>query len=252
MKKAITSLYMAFGMFCAIPMPKFWDESCAKHVMPWLPVVGSAIGAIWYFAAELFGLLQPWAPDMLLAGALMLVPFFASGFIHLDGYMDTSDAIMSRRPQEEKLRILKDPHTGAFAVIMVAVLFVMQFAAVYAVFTGRGGVALLLVIPIMSRCCSAMSVLCLKPIRREGYAYMFRPANAAPHRAFAIAAAVSALALAWLLAGAPGLIVLGAVVFGYAAAMARAYASFGGISGDLAGYSLVIGELCGLIVLAIV
>jgi len=252
MKKAIISLYMAFGMFCAIPLPKYWDETCAKHVMPWLPVVGAAIGAIWYIAAQLLGLLRPRAPDMLLAGALMLVPFFASGFIHLDGYMDTSDAIMSRRTREEKLRILKDSHTGAFAVIMVVILFVMQFAAVYSVFTSGGRFVLLLVIPVMSRCCSALSILCLKPLKREGYAYMFRPANAAPHRAFAITAAVSVIAVAWLLAGAPGLIVLGAVVSGYAAAMARAYVSFRGVSGDLAGFAMVLSELAGLIVLAVV
>jgi len=251
-KTALKSLYMAFGMFCAIPLPRFWDESCAKHVMPWLPLVGALVGSIWYAAAALLGSLRAWAPDMLLSGVMMLVPFAASGFIHLDGYMDTSDAIMSHRPHEEKLRILKDPHAGAFAVIMVAALFVMQYAATHSVFVRGEHFGLLLAIPIISRSCSALSILCLKPLKQEGYANMFRPANAAPHRLLAALAAALALALAWSLAGASGLIVSGAVVVGYAAAIARAITNLKGVSGDLAGFSLVIGELCGLIALAVV
>lgn len=35
-----------------------------------------------------------------------------TGGIHLDGFCDTADALYSRRPQEEKLRILKDPNCG--------------------------------------------------------------------------------------------------------------------------------------------
>ena len=40
--------------------------------------------------------------------------------------------------------------------------------------------------------------------------------------------------------------------FGYALAMAWAYRTMQGVSGDLAGFSLCTGELCGLIALAIV
>jgi len=250
-KSAFKGLYMAFGMFCTIPLPKYWDASCAKHVMPWLPVVGAAVGAAWYAAALLLDMLRARAPDMLLAGALALAPLLVSGFIHLDGYLDTSDAVLSRRSPEEKLRILKDPHSGAFAVIMAAILFIMQFAAAYSVFAKGERFALLLAIPVMSRCCSALSILCLKPLKQEGYASMFRPTAPAAHRVVAGFEAACALALAWALAGAAGLAVLGAVALGYAAAMARAYASLRGVSGDLAGFAMVIGELSGLVALAV-
>ena len=89
MKSALKGLYMAFGMFCSIPLPKFWDEASARHVMPCLPIVGAAVGAAWYAAALLLDMLRPRAPEMLLAGALMLAPLLMSGLIHLDGYMDT-------------------------------------------------------------------------------------------------------------------------------------------------------------------
>ena len=47
-------------------------------------------------------------------------------------------------------------------------------------------------------------------------------------------------------------IIIGGGPAGYTAAMAWAYHTLDGVSGDLAGYSLCIGELCGLAALAII
>jgi len=246
MKSVFRALFMAFGMFSVIPAPKVWDESSAKHVMLWLPVVGAVIGTVWLGAAEVLGFFQ--LPMILAAAILMIMPYILAGFIHLDGYMDASDAILSRRSLEEKLRILKDPHTGAFAVIMIAILFIINFAAVYA-FIDRGEFILMLpVIPVLSRCCCAMSVLCLRPMAQEGYAYVFKPAKAAPHRGWTAIIVCAAFTHAWFSCGASGLIIAGAVMLGYAAAMLCALAGFKfkGVSGDLAGFSLVISELCGI------
>jgi len=252
MKNMFKALYMSFGMFCAIPLPGFWDDSSAKHIMPWLPVVGAVIGAIWWGAAELLVFLG--IHNALSAAAIMLIPFMLAGFVHLDGYMDTSDAILSRRPLEEKLRILKDPHTGAFAVIMVAALFIAQFASALAIVDGGVQLMLLPIIPVLSRCCSALAILCIRPMNREGYAALFKPDKAAPHRIMTILIAACALAFAWFFTGAGGLIVAGTVIVGYALAMFCALESFRfkGVSGDLAGFSLVIGELCGIIALAVI
>jgi len=221
-------------------------------MMAWLPAVGIVVGAAWWGAAELVvfcGLHQALA-----AAVLTLVPFIMAGFIHLDGYMDTSDAVLSRRPLDEKLRILKDPHTGAFAVIMIAMLFVLQFASLCAIVERSGAVILLVIIPVLSRCGSAISILSIKLLSGEGYAFLFRPAKAAPHRIMTVLLALCAFAFAWLMAGLPGVIVSAAVVVSYAAAMLCALISFKfkGVSGDLAGFSLVISEMCGLIALAVV
>ena len=245
MKSVLKALYMAFGMFTVIPAPKSWDEPSAKHMMLWLPLAGAVIGAAWRGAAEL--LVLSGLHIAICAAILMLIPFVLSGFIHLDGYMDTSDALLSRRSADEKLRILKDPHTGAFAVIMIAVLFVLKFASAYALIESGKLFVLLPVIPVLSRCCSSMAVLCLKPMT-QGYAYAFKPSRAAPHRAVTVLLACAAFVYAWFCAGPAGLAVSGAVVTGYCAAMVCALSGFRfrGVSGDLVGFSLVIGELCGL------
>ena len=251
MKRYIKGLYMAFGMFCAIPQPfHLWDDTCVNLVLPFFPVVGGLIGVLWWGIAVVFNLSG--IHIVLAAAVVALVPFLATGFLHLDGYMDTSDAVLSSRPIEDKLRILKDPHTGAFAVIMLAVLFVLQFASVF-VFIEKGKtLVLLIILPVISRCCSALSILCLKPMAQSAYANMFGQNTGIAHKIFLILVAIAAIALSFFFSGIRGIIVVASVILGFTAAMACAYTNLKGISGDLAGFALVIGELCGLAALAII
>ena len=249
--RVFKAFYMTFGTFCAVPLPvHVWDEDCADLMMPCLPVVGFFIGVIWWGIAYLIALSG--VHTVLAAAILSLVMFFAAGLIHLDGYMDTSDAVLSRRPLEEKMRILKDPHTGSFAVIMVAALFIMQFAAVFAYLEKENDFAVLYVIPTISRCCSAMSMLCLKPASHSSYTVLFRKRVKARHKIFLVAVAALMIALVCLNMGACGLILTGALLVGYIIPMACVYRNMKGVSGDLVGFSLVVSELCGIIALALV
>ena len=116
MKQYLTGFFMAWGNFCALPCPcKRWDTNATPLMLGFLPSVGVIIGAIWavlYFAAVYFGL-----PYLVVAFLVTFLPFALCGFLHMDGFMHCSDAILSRRPLEDRQRILKDSHTGAFAVI---------------------------------------------------------------------------------------------------------------------------------------
>jgi adenosylcobinamide-GDP ribazoletransferase len=237
-------------MFCAIPLPKhIWDEDCVQYALPCFPLVGGIIGLLWWGFARLlvFG-----GVHIVLASALLgLFPFLATGFLHLDGYMDTNDAILSRRPAEDRLRILKDPHMGAFAVIMLAVLLLFQVAAAYALIEKGTDFYMLVVISVVSRSCSSVSLLCLNIMPQSGYAKMFRQKAGLRHMLFiAVTAAVFA-AFSVIIKGPGSLAAAAPVVLAYAASTAYAYKYFKGVSGDLAGYALTISELAGLVVLAI-
>ena len=170
MKKAVTGFFMSWGMFCAIPCPlKIWDENAKLYSVVMLPVLGIVIGCIW----ALISFLLVWFNvTWLLAAAIITVcPALLSGFIHLDGFMDCCDAILSRRDLEERQRILKDSHTGAFAVISVVILFLIMFGAVSG-FLGKS-VWMLIFLPASARCASAVAVLSFKPIGHSGYAKAF-------------------------------------------------------------------------------
>jgi adenosylcobinamide-GDP ribazoletransferase len=251
MKKFFKGLYMSFGLFCAIPLPvHVWDDACANLILVCFPLTGALIGILWWGIAKT--VIFCGVHIMLASAITAIVPFIASGFLHLDGYMDTSDAVLSRRPLEEKLRILKDPHTGAFAVIMLAVLFVMQFAAAYAIVEKGQRLVLLITIPIISRCCGALSILCLNTMAQSGYANMLRKNTGAGHKTAVIIMAILAVSLSGYFARTTGLIIAGSVIAGLTISLACAYRGLKGVSGDVAGFAIVIGELCGLIAMAVV
>lgn len=88
---------------------------------------------------------------LLIASLVMIFYIFAvCGFMHLDGFMDCNDAILSRRPLEERQRILKDSTVGAFAAVTLAFLLIAWFAAMStAVFSLDYGALLLM--PVVSR-----------------------------------------------------------------------------------------------------
>ena len=240
---------MALGMFCAIPLPlHIWDAKLTATMVASLPLVGLVVGALWWLAALLLTAIT--FPIVMVAAILTVTPFFIAGFIHLDGYMDTSDALLSRRPLEDKLRILKDPNVGAFAVVMLVILFLLQFAAVYTVVEGGRYLALLISVCVVSRCCSALAIFVLRHLPISNYGATLSQNIGTRHRLFVLLLGGAAIALSYLYAGATGVVVCAAVVLGFALAMRGVHREFEGVSGDLLGYSLVVGELCGLIALA--
>ena len=242
---------MSFGLFTAIPLPlHIWDETCANFMLVCFPFVGAAIGVMWWGLAKL--VISGGIHIMLASAITAIFPFLAAGFLHLDGFMDTSDAVLSRRPLEEKRRILKDPHTGSFAVIMLAVLFVLQFGLAFTIVDKGRRLVLLITIPVISRCCAALSILCLNTMPQSGYANMFRQNTGIQHKIAVIITAIPAIALSCYFKRIIGLITAASVIAGFIAALVWAYKNLRGVSGDTAGFALVIGELCGLIAMAVV
>ena len=112
---------MAWGMFLAIPCPfRRWDEAARGRMLGFLPLIGLIVGAIWAAAAHLCTALN--LPSAVRALILCALPWLVTGFLHLDGFMDVCDAVLSRRDLETRQRILKDSHCGSFAVICMILL----------------------------------------------------------------------------------------------------------------------------------
>ena len=113
-KDWICGFFMAWGMFLAIPCPlKIWRESARSKMLCCLPLAGGVVGAVWVLAAYLARFLPVPVGGLLLAAA----PWLATGFLHLDGFMDVTDAVKSCRDLARRREILKDSHVGSFAVI---------------------------------------------------------------------------------------------------------------------------------------
>mgnify|MGYP000677022684 CR=1 FL=1 len=200
MRGWIYGFFMTWGMFLSIPCPvRIWDEKARGKMMVCLPLVGAVVGGLWALAAWLLGRIDCPAPVQALV--LAAVPWLTTGFLHLDGYMDVCDAVLSRRDLATRQKILKDSHCGAFAVIALGLLFLAQWS----VFFTAGTVAMILLAVGM-------------PIIRLG------GAGCAP-----LAAAV-----------------------GYGLAAWYGFRQLDGMSGDISGFALTLGELVGAAVLTLV
>lgn len=159
--KYIRGFFMAWGNFMALPCPyRKWHEEARRAMLCMLPLMGLLMGSI---TAVLLFVLEVLGAPPLLTGVLLTAAYFMmTGFIHVDGFMDCSDAIMSRRPDmAERQRILKDPAVGAFAVVAVCMMF-MIFAASMVTLAGKTSVQGIFVIPVIfavSRALAADAVM---------------------------------------------------------------------------------------------
>ena len=168
MKTYFHAFAMCQSMFCAIPFPgNIWDEKARDKMLLFLPVVGLEIGAIWAGLGWLCKMLH--LPYLIKGLILSVYPYLVTGFIHLDGYMDVTDALRSYRSLERRREILKDSHVGAFAVIGVILLLLAQFAFMASV-KETANFWILMLVPALSRCCSALAVTVLKPMHTSQYA----------------------------------------------------------------------------------
>ena len=246
MKTYFHGFAMCQSMFCAIPFPgNIWDEKARDKMLLFLPVVGLEIGAIWAGLAWLCNLLN--LPVLIKGLILALYPYFITGFIHLDGYMDVMDAVKSYRSLERRREILKDSHVGAFAVIGISVLLLAQFA-VMASAKENANIWILVFIPAVSRCCSVLAVTVLKPMQTSQYADQKKPKS---YITILMIMTVLFTAAGFLFCGRYGFAVLGCLA-GYGASLRKAYKSLEGMNGDISGYALSIAELCAVAVYALI
>lgn len=226
---------MAWGMFLAIPCPrKIWSESARQKMLVCMPLVGLLAGGVWAGA----WLLLRGAPGPVRAAVCAAAPWLVTGFMHLDGYMDVCDAVLSRRDLATRQRILKDSHCGAFAVICMVLLAMGQWSLFLAA-EDVSWLALLL-IPAATRACAGLAVLGLRPMGTSQYAAM-GPARGGYGAALWVLLALSVGLPLWL-DGSFGSL---AAAVGYGLAVWYGFRNLDGMSGDISGFALTIGELCG-------
>ena len=125
----IGSFVIAFSMYSRIPMPRMdWTEERMRYALCFFPLIGAVIGAV---EIATFALCEILGAGVLFRTCLLTaVPLLITGGIHMDGYLDVTDARHSYGEREKKLAILKDPHTGAFAIIGLG-LYLLLYAGAF-------------------------------------------------------------------------------------------------------------------------
>ncbi len=246
----VESFVIAFSMYSRIPMPTIeWSDAGMRYALCFFPLIGVVIGA----AETFFCAVHVRAAFGTVAYACIgtAIPLIITGGIHMDGFLDTVDARSSFAERERKLEILKDAHTGAFAVIGGCV-YLLLYAAAFSelgadAFPAIGG------IHVMARAFSGLSVTLLPKARKDGLASTFA-AHAgvrAVYAAMGVWILVSFCFLYSCTAPIVALAILAAVLLVFAWYARMAMREFGGMTGDLAGFFLQAAELVMVAVLAV-
>lgn len=247
MTEIIGGLLVAFGLYSALPLPQIeWKQRTMRYALGFMPLIGLMVGACQYGWLQLANWLGLNA--MLYAAIAVLVPVVVTGGIHLDGFVDTCDALCSYGEREKRLEILKDPHVGAFGVMWLVVLLIVQFGLFAQLYDAPGCASLLLVGYAAARAFGGALIVTQRCAKDSGLAYLF--ANGSDKKA------VSSIMLVWKLVCAVLFVLLGRL-FGALTICAmiafdayhkrKCRAVFGGVTGDLCGMCITVCELLTLI-----
>ncbi|MEL7602647.1 MAG: adenosylcobinamide-GDP ribazoletransferase [Bacillota bacterium] len=238
---------LMFSMFTRIPMPKVeWSEENLRYMLCFFPLAGVVIGLVlagWFWFCGVFHI-----GTLLFAAGVTLIPVAVTGGIHLDGYCDTVDALASHASPERKREILKDPHTGAFAIIGAGAYLLLYFSISTELIPNIKTWLLLALMHGLSRTLSGLSVIGFPSSASKGLLDAFK-ASADKKRSAAILLLLLAGCVAglWLTAPVAGGAMILAALFCALYLFNMSKRQFGGMSGDLAGYFL---QLCELAMLA--
>jgi adenosylcobinamide-GDP ribazoletransferase len=242
MKDILRSVATAFTTFSRVPMPKVeWKPENQRFVLASFPLVGALIGlvlAAWWALCKWLSF-----DSILFAAGVTLLPVLVSGGIHLDGFCDTVDALSSHAEPEKKREILKDPHVGAFAVIGVSAYLLTHFALGTELVDDSSAIFILFLIPAMSRAVAGYVSVASKS---SGEGMLSAMRDSAPEetakRALTVWFVVLTIAILAISPFAGLFVALSAAVSGWLVSRMAAR-QFGGMSGDLSGFLVQVGEL---------
>ena len=238
MKNLLQGLLIAFSMYSRIPVPQVeWTGENRRYVLCFFPMIGAVVGAV----LVLWDLFCAWrgVSGVLRGAGLAVLPVLITGGIHLDGLLDTADALAAWCTPEKRLEILKDPHVGAFAVLGGIVYFILDLG----IWTeaGKDDIPLLCLLFVLSRTLSAFAAVTFPKAKKDGMLRQETDPAASPTAVI--------MAAATLVTGAAMLVLSPAFAFpmpavcALLAAMAvflyyrqMAVKIFGGTTGDLSGW----------------
>lgn len=250
-KTFFKSLDVAFSMYSKIPMPRFnWASEDMKYHLCFFPWVGAFIGLVEFIG---FYFYKKYNLDSTLFYLLAIAfPIIVTGGFHIDGYMDTMDAIHSYQDKEKKLEILKDPHIGAFSVIMIILYFLLAIAFAFQI--KKDFAAIIVAFSFFnSRCLSGISVVRFPKAKKNGMVYT--ESETGSKKIVFISLIIQFFISCGLMIyftnyiyGLVSIITMG-LSFSYYYFMSKK--NFGGITGDLSGFFVVLSELTSLIGISI-
>ncbi len=148
----MTDFRVALAFLTTLPLPHLPAEAFLSgrgRAFAWYPAVGLLLGLLLAGTAGLLGFAN--LSLSVKAGLLLLAWTLLSGGLHLDGVMDSCDALFAPVSVERRLAILKDVHAGAFGVIGLFFVLGLKWTLLAELLGQSGGWLALLLAPVWGR-----------------------------------------------------------------------------------------------------
>jgi len=127
----ISAAVLALQLMTRVPLPLSvpWNETVGRRSVSFYPLAGAIVGLLLGAVCWALPSVLPLLPSAVIAVAIWV---WSTGALHLDGWMDTADALGSNRSRERMREIMKDPHVGAMGVAAGVLLLMGKVSLVYA------------------------------------------------------------------------------------------------------------------------
>ncbi|MEK4539011.1 adenosylcobinamide-GDP ribazoletransferase [Peribacillus sp. FSL K6-1552] len=153
------------------------DKKYIHRAIQTFPLVGLFLGLI--LGGVLYALVE-WTPlsSLSIAFVVWFLTMALTGGLHLDGWIDASDAFFSYQDKERRLEIMKDSRTGAFGVISVIVLLAARFIFIYEIVdrVNEWTYFLIISLPLLSKCVMGYLLSRMPLAKKEGLGAFFQSA----------------------------------------------------------------------------
>ena len=272
----MNGLRSAIGFLTILPLAPSGGPASMASARGWFPLVGLLLGLIlagfdilrmlmlqagssgWYGGYAPLPTTYPVFPDytiLLWSVLLVVILVVLTRALHLDGFMDSCDALLGGFDRERRLAILRDPNVGAFAVIGVVCLLLIKVLAIAGLPPGIAGlptegwsvrIPMLLLFPCLSRWAVLLTMELYPYVRSNGIGTAFFDGEQRRVKWQLMLGFAFTMVISVALAGMVGIVLLAAasaVAWGIAAWATRL---LGGVTGDIYG---AVNELTEVVVL---
>jgi adenosylcobinamide-GDP ribazoletransferase len=124
---SIRSLRAAVSFLTVLPVANADGSPGERLGRAYFPAIGALIG----FAAGVACMLSAAVTTPLLGAAVAVaVLAMMTGALHLDGLADSIDGLMARGDAARRLEVMRDPRLGSYGVTAIAVVLLLEVAAI--------------------------------------------------------------------------------------------------------------------------
>ena len=229
----MSAFFSALTFLTPVRVPQSWTggERGLRRAPVFFPIIGVAIGGV--AAAVTFGL-DHILPGLVATVIVVLWLVGSSAGLHMDGLADTADGLLSSRPRERVLEIMRDSHIGSMGVLAVVGVLLLKVASLTYV-PGPDRWRLVFLAPIAGRCALLLVMSVFPYARKEGGLGTIFCVQGGKAALLAVWAGVVLFAAGWLLASYEGLVIAGVSLAGSLLLGWYVHRRIGGYTGDTLG-----------------